>query len=237
MTEPWNAIIWIVGAGLIGFAVSALFAGALRLSRRVFLVPYLGLISALLYAFFRWGGTGVDALLPENWPRGAAAGLVASAILVRNVASQPRSPRPTGAALAVDVAWLGLAYGTVDALYLNVVPVLAVWAASEGAGWVVAWPGRVGLGALALGASLFVTAAYHVGYPEFRNRSVGLVLVGNAVITLAFLLSGSPLAAVISHTAMHVAAVLRGPESTLQLPPHHGGPTGARGPRPQPERA
>jgi hypothetical protein len=40
-------------------------------------------------------------------------------------------------------------------------------------------------------------------------------------MTLAFLLSGNPLGALISHPAMHVAAVLRGPETTIQLPPHY----------------
>jgi hypothetical protein len=48
-----------------------------------------------------------------------------------------------------------------------------------------------------------------------------LVLLGNTIITLTFIISGNPIAAVISHTAMHIAAVIRGPETTLQLPPHY----------------
>jgi hypothetical protein len=71
-----------------------------------------------------------------------------------------------------------------------------------------------------LAASLLVTLAYHLGYPEFRSRKVGLVLVGNALITLAYLLSANPLGALISHTVMHLAAVIQGPETTIQLPPH-----------------
>jgi hypothetical protein len=74
---------------------------------------------------------------------------------------------------------------------------------------------------IGLFASLLVTLAYHLGYFEFRNKSVGLVLVGNTLITLAFLLSGNPFGSIISHTAMHVAAVLQGPETTIQLPPHY----------------
>jgi hypothetical protein len=54
-----------------------------------------------------------------------------------------------------------------------------------------------------------------VGYAEFRNKSVGLVLVGNAVITLAYLVSANSLGAILSHTVMHVAAVIHGPETTL----------------------
>jgi hypothetical protein len=59
-----------------------------------------------------------------------------------------------------------------------------------------------------------------VGYAEFRNKSVGLILVGNAVITLAYLVSANPLGAILSHTVMHVAAIIQCPETTLQLPPH-----------------
>jgi hypothetical protein len=67
----------------------------------------------------------------------------------------------------------------------------------------------------------FPLLIYHLGYPEFRNRKVMLVLVGNALITLAFLVSTNPLGAMLSHVAMHCAALFRGPETTLQLPPHY----------------
>jgi hypothetical protein len=58
-----------------------------------------------------------------------------------------------------------------------------------------------------------------------RNMTVVLVLCGNATITLAYLLSGNPLGAVISHIVMHLAAVVQGPETTTQLPPHREHPT------------
>lgn len=46
-------------------------------------------------------------------------------------------------------------------------------------------------------------------------------MVGNAIITSSYLLTRSPLAAILSHVAMRVAAVLHGMETTLQLPPHY----------------
>lgn len=90
-----------------------------------------------------------------------------------------------------------------------------------------ALPDRMGIiaaGAFALSASLLVTAGYHLGYPEFRNSKLGLVLLGNSIITLAYILPGSPLGAMISHVVMHLAAVNQGPETTIQLPPHYSGP-------------
>jgi hypothetical protein len=108
-----------------------------------------------------------------------------------------------------------------DALFLNVMPVAAVWTGFSNVGWTATWPGQIALGLLALLASLFVTLLYHLGYREFRNRKVVMVLVGNSLITLAYLVSANPLGALVSHVAMHVAAVFRGPETVLQLPPHY----------------
>ena len=46
-------------------------------------------------------------------------------------------------------------------------------------------------------------------------------MVRNAIITSSYLLTGSPLATILSHVAMHVAAVLHGIKTTLQLQPHY----------------
>ena len=112
-------------------------------------------------------------------------------------------------------------YGLTDALFLNVMPVLAVGLWASALDWTTTLWGKIAVGLIGLGASLLVALAYHLGYPEFRNSKVGTVLVGNSVITLAFLLSGNPLGSIISHSIMHIAAVLQGPETTLQLPPHY----------------
>jgi hypothetical protein len=46
-------------------------------------------------------------------------------------------------------------------------------------------------------------------------------VLGNGVISLAYLLTTNPLAALLSHVAMHVTAVLHGLNSAVQLPPHY----------------
>ena len=44
---------WIVAAAVLGFAVSAVFAGLLRLPRSTYLIAYLVLVAPFLYAFAR----------------------------------------------------------------------------------------------------------------------------------------------------------------------------------------
>ena len=46
-------------------------------------------------------------------------------------------------------------------------------------------------------------------------------MIGVGTMSLAYLVSGNPLAAVLSHMAMHIAAVLQGADSVIQLPPHY----------------
>jgi hypothetical protein len=219
--QLWFYLGWVLAAGLLGFAIAAIFSSWLRLSRRLFLVPYFAFGGVFLAAFFFWSQIDLIPWLVETWYWGLLAGTLIAIFLIRNVRSQPASARSTGAGLLFDVLWVGLGYGAMDALFLNAMPVVAAWTGFSEAVWTAAWPGKIALGLLALLASLFVTLLYHLGYREFRNRKVIMVLIGNSLITLAYLVSTNPLGAMVSHVAMHVAAVLRGPETVLQLPPHY----------------
>jgi hypothetical protein len=64
--------------------------------------------------------------------------------------------------------------------------------------------------------------AYHFGYPEYRVQG-GVVgpSIGNGVMTFGYILTNNPIAAVFSHIAMHIAGVLQGPATVMQLPPHY----------------
>ncbi len=110
--------------------------------------------------------------------------------------------------------------GSGDGLLLSVIPV-HVFSASRsdglaGSGW-----RTPKASASALAASLIITALYHLGFSEFRGPSVLQPLIGNGIVTAGYLVSGSPLAPIVSHVIMHVAAVVHGMESTPHLPPHY----------------
>jgi len=80
---------------------------------------------------------------------------------------------------------------------------------------------RITIRVIALLASLYITALYHLGYPEFRRKEVLMTLLGNGIFTLAYLISLNPISAKAAHVGMHVAAVSKGKEKTIQLPPHY----------------
>lgn len=218
-----NMLGWLMAATGLGFGISYVFAGKMNLSRHRFLIPYVFITAIFLYSFTQRNAVDLAGMLAKNWGWGIIVGGLVSLFLVKTVRAQPISRNTYGAELALDVTWAGLIYGLVDALFLNVMPVMAVWMGGSQFPWVGSVAGKIGLALLGLVASLLVTLTYHLGYPEFRNKSVMLVLMGNTLITFAYLLSGNPLGSIISHTAMHVAAVFQGPETTIQLPPHYQG--------------
>jgi hypothetical protein len=217
----WSHFLWVLAAGGLAFALTAVFAGLLRLPRSWFLVPYVVVTGAFLYVYFQWSGIDLVDQFRRRWVWGIVGALLAGAFVVKNVLSQPTSPRPAGLELVFDLVWLGGVYGALDALLLSVMPMLATWQAFSQLGWTASWSGRLAAGALAIVASLLVTAVYHLGYPEFRGPEVIGPIIGNGSLSLAYSLTTNPISAVAGHIAMHVAAVLHGLETTVQLPPHY----------------
>jgi hypothetical protein len=204
---------------LTGFVMSFLCASAARLGRDAVVAAYLAIVGTLLLAYVRAAAVTLREHLIRCWQRGLIAGFAVGALLTMNVMAQPASPQPSGFDLVWSLFWLGMIYGILDALLLNVLP---VWGVGFGqAPEVGSLPLRRRRASMALGASLLVTAAYHLGYDEFRGAAVVQPLIGNALLTLGFLVTGSPLAAILGHVIMHTAAVLHGMESTIQLPPHY----------------
>lgn len=216
-----SIVLWIGGASLLSSAISAGFAGKLRLSRNRYLLVYVPLTALFLGLFVRSMGIVLPAFMLTNWAWGIPGILIAGFIVIRNVLSQEPYPRRRGGEFLLDLLWPGIAYGLTDGLLLSVFPVAVVYLSLPGAD--TTFPGSLLPAALGLAGSLVVTFFYHFGYPEFRNRRVLWTMYGNGVITLSYLITGSPLAAVLPHAAMHIAVVWHARESAGQLPPHYTG--------------
>jgi hypothetical protein len=201
-------------------ASAGLFSSLLRLDRAAFVLAHAVLVAGFVAVYVRRAGLDVAQQLQRRRLGGMIGGLVFGLLLVPGVLEQPASAPPRGGDLAVALVWLGVVYGAVDALLLTVVPVLSIYG-SRGAELARGFTHRLGWGLAALGGSLFATTLYHLGFAEFRGPSLVQPLIGNAIITASYLLTGSPLAPLLAHVIMHGAAILHGPATTVQLPPHY----------------
>jgi len=214
-------MLWILYASILGFAVSAIFAGLLKLHRNIYLLIYIPLVATLFALFIISNKLNITEMIVHNWYWGLIGAVLAGAFVIKNVFSQPSSKRSTGLGLLTDLVWSGLTYGLIDALLLSILPILAIQLALADTVLTQNWYGKIGLGTIGLLASFLVTTVYHLGYPEFRGKKVIWPNVGNGVLSLAFILTMNPLAAILPHMAMHVAAMIHGKDTTGQVPPHY----------------
>jgi hypothetical protein len=211
---------WILGLALLGFVISAVSTTVLELDRGDFVAIW-AVAAALVWGLYsRRTRITIRTQLERRWIGGLVAGLVIGALLVVTVLRQPGSDAPGGGALVMQGLWLGLVYGLVDALMLSILPVLILYAGRP-AGELQDPVSRLRWAAAALLGSAVVAAAYHAGFREFRNASLLGPVIGNLVITFGYLASGSPIAPLLAHVMMHLAALIHGPATTVQLPPHY----------------
>ena len=224
--EPSNSIArnlgWLCGIGVTAFAVPFFFSGILHWPRGLFLVPHILVIGTETLLYLRWAGFRPRDLA-HHWRPGLVLALAASAFVIASLQRYPTSPAPEGLAFISSLAWVGIAYGGVDALLLNIVPVVMMRSLAF-AGIGRRWLRAVLRGTAALVVSAALTLVYHLGYPEFRGPGVASPVFGNVVITATYVVSGNPLAPLLTHIAMHVGAIEQGLETVPQLPPHEPSP-------------
>lgn len=213
--------IWLGAGFVVAFAVPFVFADRLELNRDIFYGLHAAAVLALLGAWARATGYDLVAAVRRRWPWALGLGAAFAAVLaVMVVRTDDATARPDGLELIGAVVWRGAVYGAVDGLLLSVFPVLVVFAALAGSRLNDRFAGKLAIGAVALLASLALTAVYHVGYSDFRSDKVAKPLTGDVVWSIPTLVTLNPVGAPIAHAGMHVSAVLHSYETDTFLPPH-----------------
>jgi hypothetical protein len=223
MTVPMAGVswlqagLWISGLLVMGFAVSWLLTDVAKIRRTPYILWLTVVTGTFTGAYLAAVGVSPMELLRHNAGWGVLAGVVVAIPItlgmrrLGEVSTEHRS-RPT----TTLVAWEGLVYGVAEGVLLSALPALIIWHAADSAGWTARLPTTAAMWALALGASVAVITVHHLGYWDFRGRRIVSAVVACAVLTLAFLATGSILAPVVGHVALHVAGLRLG----VELPPH-----------------
>jgi hypothetical protein len=184
--------------------------------------PYVALLTlaagVMTWLYLWWTGTEASTFLRTGWGWGILGGVLAGSVTAFQARRWPAMGRVRGPAFLGKLAWEGLVYGATEGMLLSILPVLTVWQGGRALGWTDGWPGRVGVGTLAIAASVVVIAVHHFGYREFRGSVVRYPIMACGLFSLAYLLTGSVIAAVGGHIVLHIALIARGSE----LPPHRG---------------
>lgn len=215
-----GSAVWVVLVAVTSFLVTFVLVDQLAAPRNVFVLGHVVVSGMLLAVYARVARVRAHELIGD-WRRGLVGGLAAGAMMVGFVLAGPRSPAPNARTLVGAIVWLGLVYGTIDALLLSVFPVIAA-RRFYGDGTYTGAPGARAVPLAALGTCVLVTATYHLGFPEFRGSALAGALIGNVIMTISYLASRSAVSPVLAHIGLHLAAVTFGYTNAIPTPPHYG---------------
>jgi hypothetical protein len=212
---------WLGWGFALAFAVPFVFADLLEINRDLFYGVYAIAVFGLIGLWARSTRYDLVAALKRRWMWAVGLGVVVAGVMTLMVLrTEEATSRPDGLALIGAVLWRGVLYGVTDGLLLSVFPILVVFAAFAGTRLNRRFTGKVVVGAVALSASLAMTAVYHAGYSEFRSGKLSKPLTGDALWSVPTLVTLNPLGAPIAHAGLHVSAVLHSYETDTFLPPH-----------------
>jgi hypothetical protein len=209
---------WFAAVCAVAFLVPYLGVSVFALQHDVFYLVYFAVTLALIASYVRVEHVAVADLFRERWRWSLAIGVVVGAFLVFNVFNtEDATARPHGAYFAFELLWRGVGYGLIDTLLLTVFPALVARALLHG--HVAGLKGKLRFTALALPLVVIVTAAYHVGYPQYRQDGLGRPETGNVLISIPTFATVNPAGSVVAHVSQHVAAVTHAYESQIFNPP------------------
>jgi hypothetical protein len=212
---------WLVGGMAGAFVVPFVAADQLGLQRDVYYAVYAAAVIALFVAWARDTHQPLREMLARRWRLAVGLGIVFAAISAFIATrAEGEADHPAGIEFIAAIAWRGIVYGAADGLLLSAFPILLVFAALRDSRLRQRAGGLIAVGALAMVASLAMTAVYHAGYSDFRSDKLRKPVTGDLIWSAPTLATLNPVGAPIAHVGLHVGAVVHNYDTGLFLPPH-----------------
>jgi hypothetical protein len=210
-----------VGGAAGSFLVPFIVADRLGLQRDVYYAVYVAAVVGLFVAWARDTRQPLREMLARRWRLAVGLGVVFAAISVF-IATQAEggTDHPGGIEFIAAIGWRGVVYGAADGLLLSAFPILLVFAALRDSRLRRRAGGLFAVGAVAMVASLAMTAVYHAGYSDFRSEKLRKPVTGDLVWSVPTLATLNPVGAPMAHVGLHVGAVVHNYDTDLFLPPH-----------------
>jgi len=215
----WMPLLALAGIAFVAFLVPWVLTDVAHVPRALYLASLMIVTAALTWGYLAWSGRDMVAFMTHHWVWGLLGAVVSGAITARGVIAATKragAPRPTprtSRERVGGVVWEGLLYGAAEGVLLSVLPVLAAWQAFDLLGWTSTAAGAIGSGLIALVASAMVISVHHLGYREFRGtREIVFPNVACGLLSLAYLLTGSPIAPTGGHFLLHLGIEASGAE-------------------------
>jgi hypothetical protein len=219
--SPRRHFTWLAGAAAGAFLVPFVLADQIGLQRDIYYALYVTAVVGLFVAWARDTRQPLREMVARRWRLAVSLGLVFAAISAFiAIGAEDSSPHPGGIEFVGALFWRGVVYGAADGLLLSAFPILLVFAALRNSTVRRRAGGLVAVGAVAMVASLAMTAVYHAGYSDFRSDKLRKPITGDLIWSVPTLATLNPIGAPIAHVGLHVGAVVHNSDTDLFLPPH-----------------
>ncbi len=217
----WRHLAWLVGGMAGAFLIPFVLADQVGLQRDLYYGLYAAAVVGLFVAWARDTRQPLREMLARRWRLAVGLGVVFSAISAFIATrAEDGSAHPGGIEFIAALFWRGFVYGAADGLLLSAFPILLVFAALRHSRLQQRAAGLLAVGAVAMVASLAMTAVYHAGYDDFRSDKLQKPVTGDLIWSVPTLATLNPVGAPIAHVGLHVGAVAHNYETELFLPPH-----------------
>jgi hypothetical protein len=203
------------------FLVPFILADQLGLQRDLYYAVYIAAVVGLFVAWARDTRQPLREMVARRWRLavGLGVGFAAVSAFIATRA-EDGSTHPGGIEFVVALVWRGIVYGAADGLLLSAFPILLVFAALRDTRLRRRAGGLFAVGAIAMVASLAMTAVYHAGYSDFRSGKLRKPVTGDLVWSVPTLATLNPIGAPVAHVGLHVGAAVHRYDTDLFLPPH-----------------
>lgn len=193
---PLQHFGWLGGGMVIAFVIPFVLTDRIALQRDVYYGVYAAAVAGLFVGWSRDASQSLRAMCARRWKVAVVFALIAAGAMAFIATRQDVSgPHPGGLTLVGSVAWRGVVYGAADGLLLSAFPILLVFAALKNTKLRERAGGVIAVGAVALIASMAMTAVYHAGYSGFRSSKLSKPLTGNLVWSIPTLATLNPIGA------------------------------------------
>jgi hypothetical protein len=207
----------IVGSFLVPFGL----ADQLGIQRDLYYALYAAAVAGLFVGWARNTRQPMREMFARRWRLAIVLGVIFGAISALIAATaESGTAHPGGIEFAAALFWRGIVYGAADGLLLSAFPILLVFSALRESRLRRRAGGLIAVGAVAMIASLAMTAIYHTGYSDFRSDKLRKPVAGDLIWSVPTLATLNPIGAPIAHAGLHVSAVAHSYETDLFLPPH-----------------
>ena len=218
---PRRHFAWLVGGTAGSFLVPFIVADQLGIQRDLYYAVYVAAVVGLFVAWARDTRQPLREMFARHWRLAVVLGVVFAAIsALIATRAEGGTDHPGGIEFIAAIGWRGIVYGAADGLLLSAFPILLVFAALRDSRLRRRAGGLVVVAAVAMIASLAMTAVYHAGYSDFRSDKLRKPMTGDLVWSVPTLATLNPIGAPMAHVGLHVGAVVHNYDTDLFLPPH-----------------